>query len=214
MHAKLPVILAGAAAMMLAAAATPATAGSDDTHILTVRLPNGMTEQIQYTGDVAPRIMLDPVPVPVPVPVPAMVAAMVPVFDPTPAWATPFAALARISALLDRQEAAMLQHAAQGPGMAAALPPGFTGFSMVTTLTNGGSCQRRMQVTYFGSDARPQTVSESSGNCDAQPSAPVPTKLGPAAPPSWLAPAPDTIEVKARDRVPGPGLVHQALWQN
>ena len=124
MRAKLPVILAGAAAAILAAAATPATAGSDDTHILTVRLPNGMVEQIQYTGDVAPRIVVSPVPVPV--------LAAVPMFDPAPEWATPFAALARISALLDRQEAAMLQQAAQGPGKAGAMPPGFTGFSMVS----------------------------------------------------------------------------------
>jgi hypothetical protein len=208
MRAKLPVILAGAAAAILAAAATPATAGSDDTHILTVRLPNGMVEQIQYNGDVAPRIVVSPVPAPV--------LAAVPVFDPAPEWATPFAALARISALLDRQEAAMLQQAAQGPGMAAAMPRGFTGFSMVTTITSDGSCQRSMQVTYLGGDAQPHTVSKSSGNCDTQPAVPVPAQLGPAAPPPWLAPAPApaTIEVKAHDRAPGPGLVHQALWQN
>ena len=206
MQAKLPVILAGATAVMLAAAATPATAGSDDTHILTVQLPNGTVEQIQYTGDVAPRIVVGPVPVPV--------LAAVPMIDPAPAWATPFAALARISALLDRQEAAMLQQAAQGPGKAGAMPPGFTGFSMVATITSDGSCQRSMQVTYFGGDAQPRTVSKSSGNCDAQPSVPVPAQLGPSASRPWPAPAPATIEVKAHDRAPGPGLVHQALWQN
>jgi len=206
MRAKLPVILAGAAAVMLAAAAKPATAGGDDTHILTVGLPNGMVEQIQYKGDVAPRIVVGPLPAPV--------LAAVPMFDPAPAWATPLAALAQISALLDRQEAAMLQQAAQGPGMADAMPPGLTGFSMVATVTGDGFCQRSMRVTYFGGDARPRTVSESSANCNPQPGVPVPAQLGPAAPPSWTAPAPATIEVKAHDRAPGSGLVHQALWQN
>jgi hypothetical protein len=176
-------ILAGAAiagSLALAAGAgTPAAARDGDTHTLFVQLPNGAVEQIEYTGDIAPRVVF---------PMMAPVASM-----PDPA----FAQMDRIMAMMDRQAASLMQQVTDMPawsGRMPNLPPGTSGYSVVTTFTSNGACTRSTRVTYTGGDATPQTVSNVSGDCSAVPS----RGTVPAEAPTPVQPrAPHTIQVKA-----------------
>jgi hypothetical protein len=77
-------LLTGAAAIVLAGFAGIADAQTPaETHVMTLRLPGGQVEQVRYTGNVAPTVILAP--------------------DPA------FALLQRMSADMDRQAAALLQ---------------------------------------------------------------------------------------------------------
>ena len=51
----------GAAAIMLAGFTSLAAAGSPEYHVMNVQLPDGHVQQIRYTGDVPPTIVLTPV---------------------------------------------------------------------------------------------------------------------------------------------------------
>jgi hypothetical protein len=53
-----PTILAGGAALLLAGTAA---AAAEKLHTMNVALPDGSVAQIDYTGDVAPRISVQPV---------------------------------------------------------------------------------------------------------------------------------------------------------
>ena len=188
-----------------AVATAPAHARDEDTHMLLVQLPNGAVEQIEYTGPVVPRVVLAP----------AALGAM-PGFDDDPA----FAAFQRMAALMDQQAAAMLQQVAQTPALTGAipgLPPGVSGYSMVTTISNGHACTRETEVRYGGRGMQPQTVSNVSGDCDGveQPRthtvpADLPTPAEPAAPASQ----PRTIRVKASTPTMAHGLVREAFYQH
>jgi hypothetical protein len=168
-------LLAGAAAIAIGCcgATGSAMAQSTDTHVMTVRLPDGGVAQISYTGNVAPRISFSEAPAPIDVfasPAPAM-------FGPN----SPFAALERISAEMDRQAAAMFQ---QAESLAAAarsgqlteaamqsLPPGgaSASYSSISTMSGNGSsssfCTQSIEITSPGNGAPPRVVSHSSGNC-------------------------------------------------
>jgi hypothetical protein len=57
-------LLAGAAGIVLAGLTGLATARTvtnpAQTHVLNIRLPNGQVEQVRYTGDVPPTVILAP----------------------------------------------------------------------------------------------------------------------------------------------------------
>ncbi len=78
--------------LVLAAAAVglvvPAMAQGSDVHVMTVLLPNGAVQQIQYVGDVPPRVVV----------------------------AGPFALMQQMMADMDRQMAGLMR-VAQGGGM-------------------------------------------------------------------------------------------------
>ena len=95
-------VLAGGAAILAAGVVTPAVAGDSQVHVLTVQLPGGGVEQIQYTGDVAPRVVL--------VPASRMVAV------PDGGTSIRSRTLERISALMDQQAAAMLRRGGESAG--------------------------------------------------------------------------------------------------
>ncbi len=196
-------ILVSAAAMTLAGTASLAQAKRPDDHILTLQLPDGAVEQIRYTGDVPPQVVLTPDRMPL---------AMSFAAD------DPFARIERISAAMDRQAAAMLQAiggmAAQPvsrPLTESRLRPSSTeeGYSIISTASGSGVCTRSMQITYSGDGQAPHVVSRTTGDCRAEGLA-VPSKL-PGAP----APEHDfkTIKVKAHRGSPATepykGLVHQ-----
>lgn len=169
MQARRKWAVAGLASVLLTA--TPAIAGNNDVHTLTLQLPNGVVEHIQYRGDVAPRVSLD-----------ADVAS-------------PFAELARLSDMLDRQTALMLRDVSD-PGAA---PMGFEGSATVVTYTSDGICTRRTQVTYPADGMKPRSVSDTNGRCGTAPEPAAHT-------------APDFLQV--RDSPRQPGLIRQAFLQN
>jgi hypothetical protein len=186
MRVSLRSMLAGTAAILAAGVVTPAMAGDGQVHILTLQVPGGGVEQIEYTGDVAPRVVL----------MPASRMVAVPMMD-----VDPFATLNRISAMMDQQAAAMLREVEGLQGdMLPGLPRGASGYSFVSTMSGTGVCTRSVRITCNGGNAPPRMVSSSSGDCgsDYRQQAPsevtVPTPAGrPSAPPG-------TVEVKAKDR--------------
>lgn len=174
------VLLAGVAALGLAGIAGAADAQTSNTHVMMVQLPNGAIEQIRYSGDVPPQIVLVPAAAP---------------------FGSPFAALEQMAALMNRQAEAMLQSAramAMQP-----MPMTEAGFGHVQP--GSGVCMRSVQVTYNGNGEQPLVVSRTAGDCGAMDAA-VPAELpAPAAP---VVPArPRTIEVKAAS--PDHALVHR-----
>jgi hypothetical protein len=185
MRMSLHSVLAGAAAILAAASLTPAMAADGQVHVLTVQLPGGGMERIQYTGDVAPRVVL--------VPVPATMAAPMMMPD-------PFPALERISAMMHQQEAAMLrqvQALATTPDTALpGLPPGASGYSFVSTMSGSGVCMRSVRITYNGGNAAPRVVSSTSGDCGSGHGTQAPTEVNT---PATIRPAPNTIEARATD---------------
>ena len=104
MKAMKPLLLAGLGSVAIAACAGLAHAGSPADRVLNVVLPDGGIEQIVYSGDVAPQIVLSP----------AMPGDVAPIAMAQP---NPFAALQQISAEMDRQMSAMMNAMASG-GMA------------------------------------------------------------------------------------------------
>jgi hypothetical protein len=157
-------LLAGVVASAIGCSGA-ALAQSSNTHLLTVRLPNGGMADIRYSGDVPPEIVfrnaeagrsLAPVPS---------------LFGP----ASPFVTLDRISAEMDREAAAMFQRADAVAAEArsgrlteaafANLPPGSRSYSFISTMSGNSVCTRSVEITSPGNGAAPHVVSQSSGNC-------------------------------------------------
>jgi hypothetical protein len=200
-------LLAGVAAIAVAGFAGFAAAKSPNTHVMTVQLPDGGVAQIRYSGDVAPQVALNPAP------------ASLDMWSPA-AWAfgpgSPFAALDRISAEMDREAAALFRQAQmlanQPPGRlteAAArnLPPGTQSWSFVSTMTGNGVCTQSVEITTPADGGQPHVVRHSSGNCG---SVAGPVALPPAGPP---APGPRMMQAQAPGSQPYRGLVREATWQ-
>jgi hypothetical protein len=165
------VALAGAAALaFIGSAFAASSAPKPQIHEITVALPGGGEEHIRYVGTIAPEVVVtNP-------------------FAPTVAVADPFvmdpilARLARVHtqmnafwANFNRQ---MSRQAAGDPAFAAMndpnfpinvsmgrLPKGMTGYSFVSTFSSNGACSRMVRITSDGADARPQVVSQTSGDC-------------------------------------------------
>jgi hypothetical protein len=169
--------LAATALVAVAGFAGLAAAQSSHSHVLNLRLPDGSVEQIRYQGDQVPQIRLETQPM--------AFAVLSPIADDF----APLAELQQISAAMDRQAAALLQQAEAGPMMSAfgangpmavdfaRLPPGASGFSMVSTSTGNGVCTRSVQYRSLGDGKAPQVVTHTSGDCgsaarSAAPSAP------------------------------------------
>jgi hypothetical protein len=188
-------VLAGGAALLATGVVTPAVAGDSQVHVLTVRLPGGGVEQIQYTGDVAPQVVL--------VPAPRMVMGPMVAVD-------PFAELERISALMDRQATNMLRQVESLQGnVIPSLPPGASGYSFVSTMLGNGVCTRSVQITYNGGSTPPRMVSHTSGNCGPDRGQRPPTEVTVPAPIGRPNTTPRTIEVKANGQALDGGTVRQ-----
>lgn len=178
-------VLAGAGAMLFAGAAVAATVRS---HEMTVDLPDGAVAHIRYQGNVAPRVVVSPV-----------VAEQVAFADPFLAFdPAPFAALDRVSAMMDRQADAMMQRVAQmhrqmpsdatAPHFAAMgkAPAGTMQYSFVSMTSDGnGQCTQSVEWRSDGSAAQPKMIRTSSGDCGsasaADKAAPVKTATAAAA---------------------------------
>ena len=178
--------LAGVAALALAAAPMLARADSPAGHVLTIHLPDGSVEQIHYAGATPPRVVLAP---------PGLFAPMAELptaFGPQ----SPFAMLQRMSAQMDRTMAAMMHAAFTMPVLpfpGRLVPAGFghapfgSSYSVITTINGNNVCTRSVTITSRGADARPQVVSDVSGNCGHAGQALLPARqhLAPAPASAW-----------------------------
>ena len=160
------VLLGGFAALALAGSPALAADKTATPHEMTIRLPGGAVERIQYIGDVAPRIVVQSEPFDAAWPNAAMF------------WATPsFAALDRFSAEMNRQMDVLFRQAqalALSPlpdsGGATetalrSLPPGTSSYTFTSTFTGKGVCTQSLQVTTSANGGKPQVVSSKSGDC-------------------------------------------------
>ncbi|HXR86438.1 MAG TPA: hypothetical protein VN728_05695 [Stellaceae bacterium] len=151
---------------LLAGVASVAFAGTVAAHTLTLQLPGGATEQITYSGDVAPQVSILPAPV-----------------SPAADWAlgpqSPFALMQQIAAQMDRDADVMMRQmqeiAAQplaGPGQPipidmTRLPPGTQSYSFVSTLSPRGVCSQSTEIIAKGAGQKPQVITHRSGDCSA-----------------------------------------------
>ena len=159
-------LIGGVAALALAGTAALAAGSGTPVHEITVRLPGGGIERIEYAGDVAPQVVVSPAPF----------GAMWPA--PIAFWQDPgFAALDRISADMDRRMDTMLRNAramalvpfAGGQGLNEAalrsLPPGASSWSWSASYSGHNVCTRMFSVTEPAGGGKPQVVSRQSGYC-------------------------------------------------
>ncbi len=155
-------VLAGAAAT---AVAGTAMAAANHNRVMTIDLPDGSLARIEYQGDVAPKVTVEPM------------TRLVPVQLADPALTAPVALFDRIAADMDRQMDAMFRQArmleaaaARGATLDRAafgnLPAGTVSYRLVSTSAGSRTCSRSVQVTSFGA-GQPKVVSSSAGDCGA-----------------------------------------------
>ncbi|QJU57597.1 hypothetical protein HL653_07165 [Sphingomonas sp. AP4-R1] len=184
--------LALAGIATLALAGTALAAGAEKLHTMNVTMPDGSIARIHYAGDVAPRIVMQPVAAPV-----ALIAQE---------QDDPFLALDRISAMMDAQADAMFAQAhaaaatqaAAAPGVtrtadthAVAAPQGGVSYSYVSSTSANGGCTQSYRMTSFAPNEAPKVETSQSGDCrnvaplvpTALTSKPAPAKPTPAAAP-------------------------------
>ncbi|MDE1993486.1 MAG: hypothetical protein KGI75_13360 [Rhizobiaceae bacterium] len=172
MKAILSALAACAVIAVAAGFAANATAQQNprqaDSHVMTFRLPDGTLEQIRYIGDRPPKIEFQGAS--------PMALFAAPASDAI-SFGAPFADLDRISAMMDRQAAAMMREAdsidraAFGPSQSplnaeiGKLPPGVQGYSVVSTMSGNGVCTRSVRYFGAGDGKAPRVQTSTSGNC-------------------------------------------------
>jgi hypothetical protein len=188
-------LLAGIAAVALAGFAGGAYAQSAQLHTMTVRLPGGGVEQIEYTGNTPPQVSVSTGPAAI-VPMPAL-------FGPN----SLFAQMDRISAEMDRQVDALFRQTAalaDNPNLftqtkLANMPPGSESYTFVSTDSPSGVCEQSMQITATG-NGPPQVVRHTYGNCAPTGGAGAPIGL-PNAQPQSPAQRPQMIMTRAHHAI-------------
>ncbi len=160
-----PILVAGAAALAFAGLA-PAAAfgGQPDRHELTIQLPDGGTERIEYTGE-APRVVFAPAP-----------------FGwtwmaPVDFWVPPsYASLEQISVDIGRRMDALFrdQQTLLSSGILpdevklANIPPGTVSTTWISTSSGNGFCTRETRISKASAEAKPEVVSRQSGDCGSK----------------------------------------------
>lgn len=155
-----PLLLTGIVAAIAGVTAV-AAADRQPVHTMLVHLPDGSVEQVRYTGDVAPHVVLHPVAAD------PMLAAF--------GADSPFAMMDRISAQMDAQMSGMMQQAAMMQQMTpdqlqqaalAGAPAGATSsFTMISTSGGNGSCSQSVRTVSMGDGKAPQVTRTASGDC-------------------------------------------------
>jgi hypothetical protein len=163
---KTSILIAGVAALALAG--TAAWAAGSNVHQMTVRLPGGGVEHIEYTGDVAPKISVAQVPFAAFPQIAFMPQVMFPNF-------------ARIQAAMNQQMAQMHTIMQNADAMAAQsfanMPNGTIAFRagnipgassesfhMISMGAGKNFCAQSMQVT-VAANGKQSVVRHSAGNC-------------------------------------------------
>jgi len=167
---KLPTIaFAGVAA---AALAGTAIAASRNSHVMNVPLPDGAVAHIEYVGNVAPKVTVQP--------------GRVFAGDWGAGTFTPFAGFDRVMADMNRQTEAMVRQAQEmtqaqavpGAPIVASFgnaPAGVTSTTVVSFSNGNSSCTRTTHSVSEGPGKPPKVTTSVSGNCSpaaghAQPS--------------------------------------------
>ena len=175
------------------AASVPAQARDTSVHVLNVVLPDGHVAQVSYRGAMPPHVVVVPV----------------------AAAAAPFAEFDRLSAMMDRQVDAMMQQAAAlsrgTPALLAGMPAGASGTTYMATYSSDGACTRSTQITYAPGMARPQEISNVTGDCGAAPSGNAPTMIRVPASPTRRS-KPLTTLARADQSAAEPTL-QEAVWR-
>ncbi len=195
-------VLAGIAAVVLAGLSVAALAGN--VHSMTVRLPGGGTERITYTGDRAPKVVIDR-------------GTAAPFARAYVGWHSPFAALERMSAEMRHQMNAMMRETATMPLLAgpdrlmqAGLPRGANSFSVISTMAGNRVCTHVTRIV-TGANGKRHVEQHSSGDCHAM-KAQAPANLSPV---PMRRPRSPTIEARS-DRAPfgySSGIVRAADYR-
>jgi hypothetical protein len=164
---KLPAVaLAGAAVCALAGTAIAASpkAPAANTHIMNVPLPDGSVARVEYVGNVAPKVTVEPRPF----------------ADAASPWGMAFPSFAgfdRMMAEMQRQSQEMIRQAqemAKHPGATGAqpyiasfgnLPAGQTSTTVVSVSNGGSTCTRTTEVVSQGAGKAPKVTSSVSGQC-------------------------------------------------
>jgi len=205
-------LLAGAAMIIFAGFAQ---AQSPGTHVLTIHLPGGGTEEIRYSGDVPPEIFLEPGPA----------LGDPPSLFPASGPESPFAMLDRISEEMNRRADLLLREAAGMTGRLTAdpnqlieaasrgLPPTGYSYSFVSALSSNGSCSRSVEITSLGDGKQPRVVSHTSGHCGGDRAETARRNAGPPKP----GHRPGTIMVKDQMSQPAQAspskMIEKAAWR-
>ncbi len=178
-------VLTGCAAAVLAGCTSLAEAKAPRTHVLTIPLPSGQLEQVRYTGDVPPTIIVAPALMPM---------SGVPVSVDS---SSPFAMLEQISAMMDRQADALFR-AVAADGSPDVMVNGAT-----PALSGAGVCMHSVQITYRGDGQAPHVVARTAGDCGAGGGAAAPVAL-----PNMTAPRPAPPVIQAKSDTSYRHLIH------
>jgi hypothetical protein len=164
---KLPAFaFAGIAAVTLAGTALAATA---DHHVMNVSLPDGSVAHVDYVGNVAPKVTVEP--------------SRLAEFGWAPMALPSFAGFDRMIEQMNRETEAMMRQAQQiehqAPGAATRyiasygnLPEGATSTTIVSYSNNGRTCTRTTQAVSEGPGKAPKINSSVTGDCGASSTAP------------------------------------------
>jgi hypothetical protein len=160
--------LTGAAAVALAGtaiAASPKTPAAK-THVMSVPLPGGSVARVEYVGEVAPKVTVEPRP-------------LAELGSPWAVGFPSFAGFDRMMAEMQRQSQEMIRHAqemAKHPTAPGAqpyiasygdLPAGQTSTTVVSVSNGGATCTRTTEVVSQGTGKPPKVTSSVSGQCGA-----------------------------------------------
>ncbi|HEV2596615.1 MAG TPA: hypothetical protein VGU01_15600 [Sphingomicrobium sp.] len=161
---KLPALaFAGVAAALLGGTAV---AASRNNHVMMLALPDGSTARVEYAGDVAPRVTIEPL-------------QPVEAGDWTPLRA--FAGFDRMIDQMNSQAEALIraaQRASVQPVSGVATPsyasvasaPGAFASTTIVSYSNGNStCTRSTETVSQGPGKPPKVTSSVSGKCGAEP---------------------------------------------
>ena len=179
---RLKTLALGAAAVLGAAGLTgAAAAATQNSHVLTVQLPDGGVAHILYFGDTPPQVRLQSAQPFAPAAWPGGVAGL---FDPgLPAVDSVMAQMDRQADLMFAQAQQMMSAAPSGQGLQRAdfgrLPAGATGYSVVSTISTQGTCTRAVEYRSTG-NGPPQVTSRTSGDCGAANAAPAAPNAAPS----------------------------------
>lgn len=169
-------VLAGVA---LALVAGTAVAAGKDTKTVNVALPDGSVAHVEYTGNVAPKVTIQPL------------SQSIPIRFLDPFDAAPFEMFDRISTAMDRQFDTVMQQVHAGASLPQAnggapafaafgkLPEGVTSYSFVSTSDGRSVCNRSWQMTSNGQATPAKVTYASSGDCSgavAKPDGPIQAK--------------------------------------
>lgn len=150
----------------IAAIAGTAVAAGPRTHMMNVSLPDGSVAHIQYVGDVAPKVTIQP----------RRFANIGQQWAPIPS----FVGFDQVMQRMNQQIQEMARQPMGGPGVNVAsygnLPAGAMSTSVVSYSNGGSTCTRTTEVVSQGPGKAPKVTSNVSGDCSSAPAGQAPAR--------------------------------------